>query len=73
MKFIRFLVSADPALYSPDAAEQEAQQFAAFAYEYLQKHGYDQVEIEFVQGYPAGSADLQAALREEIWSAYRAR
>ena len=73
MKFIRFLVSTDPALYSPDAAEQEAQEFAAFAYDYLQKHGYDQVEIEFVQGYSAGSADLQAGLRGEVMSAYRAR
>jgi len=32
--------------------------------------GYDQVEIEFVMDYPKGD-DPQAALRKEIWSAYK--
>ncbi len=70
-KNIKFLVARNSTLYSPEAAEQDAQEYAMFANEYLQKHGYDQVEIEFVDDYPAGNADEQAALREEIWSAYR--
>lgn len=71
MKTIKFIVATDPALYGPDATPQDAQEFAAFAYQHLQRQGYDQVEIEFVERYPAGGADTQAGLRKEIWSAYR--
>ncbi len=73
MKSIRFAVASDPSLYGPDATPQDAQEYAAFAYDYLQKQGYDQVEIEFVGRYPAGAADTQAELRNKIWSAYRGR
>ncbi|MCL4528064.1 MAG: hypothetical protein M1282_01465 [Chloroflexi bacterium] len=69
MKTIKFWVATDPALYGPDATPQDAQEFATFAYQYLQRQGYDQVEIEFVERYP--SADTQAALRKEVWSAYQ--
>ena len=71
MKTIKFIVATDPALYGPDSTPQDAQEFATFAYQYLQRQGYDQVEVEFVDRYPAGSADTQAALRSEVWSAYK--
>ncbi len=73
MKTIKFLVATDPALFGPDATAQDAQEYAAFAYEYLQKQGYDEVEIEFVDRYPKDTADPQAALRSSVWSAYRRR
>ncbi len=71
MKTIKFIVATDPALYGPDATPQDAQEFATFAYQYLQRQGYDQVEIEFVDRY--SSADTQANLRKEVWSAYQGR
>jgi hypothetical protein len=71
MKTIKFLVATDPSNYGPAADPQDAQQFATFAYQYLQKHGYDQVEIEFVDRYPQGDADTQASLRQEIWVAFK--
>ncbi len=73
MKTIKFTVATDPALYGPDASPQDAQEFATFAYQYLQRQGYDEVEIEFVERYPTGSADMQAGLRKEVWSAFRGR
>lgn len=72
MKTIKFLVATDPALYGPHATPQDAQEYATFAYQYLQRQGYDQVEIEFVGQYPAGDADAQAELRNRVWSAYQA-
>ena len=71
MKTIKFLVATDRSFYGPDASPQDAQEFAAYAHQYLQKHGYDQVEIEFVDRYPQGNADTQAAVRKEIWTAFR--
>ncbi len=71
MKTIKFAVATDPAAYGPEATPQDVQEYANFAYQYLQRHGYDQIEIEFVDRYPAGSADAQGNLRKEIWSAYR--
>ncbi len=71
MKTIKFLVATDPALYGPEASPQDAQEFATFAFQYLQRHGYDEVEIEFVEKYPSG--DTQADLRKEVWSAYKGR
>jgi hypothetical protein len=73
MKTIKFLVATDPSLYGAEADAQDAQEFAAFAYQYLQKHGYEQVEIEFVDQYPQGSADAQASIRNEIWAAFKPR
>jgi hypothetical protein len=71
MKTIKFLVATDPAQYGPDATPQDAQEFAAFAYQYLQKQGYEEVEVEFVDKYPQDGADMQGDLRKQIWSAFR--
>jgi predicted translin family RNA/ssDNA-binding protein len=71
MKTIKFIVATDPALYGPDATPQDVQEFAAFAYQYLQKQSYDEVEVEFVEKYPRGNADSQGELRKQIWSAFR--
>ncbi len=73
MKTIKFIVATDPSNYGPDATPQDAQEFATFAYQYLQRQGYDQVEIEFVENYPGGNADTQSSLRQEVWSAYQGR
>ncbi len=70
-KNIRFQIATNSPLFDPETAAQDAQEYAVFANEYLRKHGYDQVEIEFVEAYAAGSADAQAALREEVLAAYR--
>ena len=71
MKTIKFLVVTDPAVYGSEADPQDAQEFATFAYQYLQKHGYEQVEIEFVDRYPQGAADTQASIRKEIRAAFK--
>ncbi len=73
MKSIKFMVATDPSIYGPQTTPQDAQEFAAFAYQYLQKQGYDEVEIEFVGQYPSGSGDGQSQLRDKIWSEYRGR
>ncbi len=73
MKTIKFMVATDPALYGPNASPQDAQEYATFAYQYLQRQGYDEVEIEFVGKYPTGAADTQADIRNKVWSAYRGR
>ncbi len=73
MKSITFLVATDPALYGPEAGPQDAQEYASFAYQYLQRQGYEEVEIEFVGQYPKGAVDTQAELRNRVWSAYRGR
>ncbi len=73
MKTIKFTVATDPAIYGPEATPQDAQEFAAFAYQYLQKQGYEEVEIEFLEKYPQGTADAQGEIRKQIWSAFRGR
>jgi hypothetical protein len=74
MKTIKFLVATDPSSYGSEASPQDVQEFATFAYQYLQGHGYEEVEIEFVGKYASGNgSDPQADLRKEIWSAYRGR
>ncbi len=40
--------------------------------EYLRDRGYDNINLEYVDEYPSGDADDQAALREEVMDAYRA-
>ncbi len=72
MKTIKFLVSTNPASFGKDATPQDMQEYATFAHQYLMKHGYDQVEIEFVQDYPK-SDDSQAELRKQIWSAFKGK
>jgi hypothetical protein len=71
MDIIKLLVATDPTYYGPDAGPEDVQEYATFAYEYLLRNGYEHVEIEFIERYPSGGADMQADLREEIWSAYR--
>jgi hypothetical protein len=70
MNTIKFLIATDPGYYDPDSGPQDVQEFADFAYQYLLRNGYEHVEIELVERYPAGHADTQSALREEIWAAY---
>ncbi len=70
MSTVKFLVATDPTYYSPDAGPEDVQEYATFAYEYLLRNGYEHVEIEFVERYPAGRADTQSDLRQEIWSAF---
>ena len=71
MNSIKLLVATDPTYYGPDAGPEDVQEYATFAHEYLLRNGYEHVEIEFVERYPSRDGDAQAALREEIWSAYR--
>jgi hypothetical protein len=71
MNSIKLLVATDPTYYGSDAGPEDVQEYATFAYEYLLRNGYEHVEVEFVDRYPAGAADTQASLREEIWAAYR--
>jgi len=70
MKTIKFVVATDPSYYGYAATPQEAQEYAAFAHQYLLKHGYEQVEIEFVDHYADGDSDPQAELRKQVWAAY---
>ena len=70
MKTIKFLVSTNPVSFGTDATPQDMQGYATFAHQYLMKHGYDQVEIEFVEDYPKGE-DPQSNLRKEIWAAFK--
>ncbi len=71
MKTIKFAVATDPSYYGKEASPQDVQEYATFAHQYLLKHGYEQVEIEFVDKYPQGSADTQGDLRKQVWSAFR--
>ncbi len=71
-KDIRFLIARNRMLYGRKEADWDTEDYAKFANEYLQQHGYDRVNIDYVEDYPEGDADDQAALREEIESAYRA-
>ena len=71
MKSIRLLVATDPSYYGTDAGPEDVQEYATFAYEYLQRNGYEHVEVEFIERYASPAAEAQAALREEIWRAYR--
>jgi len=71
MTSIKLLIATDPTYYGPETTPEDVQEYATFAYEYLLRNGYEHVEIEFVERYPAGNADTQSTLREEIWAAYR--
>ncbi len=70
-KSIKFLIARNRELYGRKEADEDTDDFAKFVNEYLREKGYDQVDIEYVEDYPAGNADEQAALREEIGAAYR--
>jgi GH18 family chitinase len=71
-KDIRFLIARNKMLYGRQEADWDTEDYARFANDYLRNQGYDKVDIDYVDDYPQGDADEQAALREEIESAYRA-
>ena len=70
-KPIKFLIARNRMLYGHKEADWDTEDYAKFANEYLLQQGYEQVDINYVDDYPAGDADDQAALRDEIESAYR--
>ncbi len=70
-KDIRFLIARNRMLYGHKEADWDTEDYAKFVNEYLRKQGYEDVNIDYVDDYPEGNADDQAALREEIESAYR--
>ena len=71
-KDIRLLIARNKVLYGRQEADWEKGDYARFANDYLRNQVYDKVDIDYVDDYPQGDADEQAALREEIESAYRA-
>ena len=68
---IKFLIARNKMLYGRKEADWDTDDYARFVNEYLRQQGYNQVDMEYVDEYPEGNADEQAALREEIESAYR--
>ena len=70
-KDIQFLIARNRMLYGHKEADWDTEDYAKFANEYLRQQGYEKVDINYVDDYPQGDADDQAALREEIESAYR--
>jgi len=72
-KDIKFLIARNRMLYGRKEADWDTDDYAKFVNEYLQQQGYNKVDVEYVDDYPEGNADEQAALRDEIESAYRTR
>ena len=70
-KDIKFLIARNRMLYGRQEADWDTDDYARFVNEYLRKQGFDKINIDYVDEYPQGDADDQAALREEIESAYR--
>lgn len=70
-KDIKFLIARNHQLYGRGEADWDTEDYARFVNEYLRNQGYDNVNVEYVDEYPAGDADDQAALREELEEAYR--
>ncbi len=70
-KDIKVLIARNRMLYGRKEADWDTEDYAKFVNDYLRKQGYNQVGIEYVDDYPGGNADEQAALRDEIQSAYR--
>ena len=68
---IKFLIARNKMLYGRKEADWDTDDYARFVNEYLRQQGYNQVDVEYVDEYPESNADEQAALREEIESAYR--
>ncbi|HTP03079.1 MAG TPA: hypothetical protein VMJ64_17010 [Anaerolineales bacterium] len=68
---IKFLIARNKILYGRKEADWDTDDYARFVNEYLRQQGYNQVDVEYVDEYPESNADEQAALREEIESAYR--
>ncbi len=72
-KDIKFLIARNRKLYGREEADWDTEDYAKFVNEYLRNQGYDKVNIDYVDEFPKGDADEQAALREEIDTAYRNR
>lgn len=70
-KDIKFLIARNRMLYGRAEADWDTEDYAKFANQYLRDRGYDPIDVQFVDDYPPSDADDQAALREEIESAYR--
>jgi hypothetical protein len=70
-KDIKFLIARNRMLYGRKEADWDTEDYARFVNQYLRDRGYDNVDLSYVDDYPEGNADEQAALREEIESAYR--
>ncbi len=71
-KDIKFLIARNKQLYGRAEADWDTEDYARFVNDYLRDRGYDNVNLEYVDEYPTGNADDQAALREEVMEAYRA-
>ncbi len=72
-KDIKFLIARNRKLYGRQEADWDTDDYAKFVNYYLRNQGYDKVDIDYVDEFPKGDADEQAALREEIDTAYRNR
>ena len=72
-KDIKFLIARNRMLYGRKEADWDTEDYAKFVNEYLRNQGYNKVAIDYVDDFPEGNADEQAALREEIETAYRLR
>ena len=59
--------------FGREEADWDTDDYARFVNEYLRQQGYNKVDINYVDDYPEGTADEQAALREEVDMAYRTR
>lgn len=70
-KDIKFLIARNRMLYGRKEADWDTEDYARFVNDYLRNQGYENVDIDWVEEYPEGGADEQAALRDEIESAYR--
>ena len=70
-KDIKFLIARNRMLYGRKEADADTEDYARFVNDFLRNRGYEQVDIQYVENYPEGDADDQAALREEVESAYR--
>ncbi|HMA07690.1 MAG TPA: hypothetical protein VKP68_07510 [Ramlibacter sp.] len=70
-KDIKFLIARNRMLYGREEADWDTEDFAKFVNQFLGDRGYQQVDVQYVEDYPAGDADDQAALREEVMEAYR--
>ena len=70
-KHIKFLIARNRMLDGCKEADWDTDSCARFVNEYLRDQRYTKVDIDCVEDYPAGAADEQSALRDEIESAYR--
>ncbi len=70
-KDIKFLIARNRQLYGREEADWDTEDYAKFVNDYLRNRGYKKVDVQYVDEYPAGDADEQAALRDEIEEAYR--